>query len=251
MNYYDSVLSQIPGDFTSVIIGLASGTLKIEGLPDITLSDCILDEPVDTKEMEPSAGQVDQMDALKIWPVSFSPKPPLGSVLVSAESGIYWTILAVRYKSQVKTWECHCRNLSVINNAANPGLNTAYILKAQWGKGRANEAKALWFGYVSGKYPPVEADLIQCRIQPSAEDAMIRFSGEWVKETYRVILQSQIPIDFAGAEWRVVDENGNRYRIISHFQAQRIDLLPVLICTRITEGQEWFNAKEPQPLPMP
>src|SRR5208337_807292 len=103
MSYYDALLSEIPNDFQQVIIGLDSGVLKIENITDTTLTNCILDEPADTHEMEPADGQVIQQDTLKIWPSSQSVKPPLGSVLVDSD-GLYWTIIAVRYKSIVKTW---------------------------------------------------------------------------------------------------------------------------------------------------
>src|SRR5271157_3750715 len=132
MNYYDSLLANIPNDFQQVIIGLDSGVLKIEGIADTPLTNCILDEPADTHEMEPADGQVIQQDSLKIWPASQSVKPPLGSVVVTSSDGIYWTILAVRYKSLVQTWECHCRNLSIVTSSGpNAGLNTVTILKAQ------------------------------------------------------------------------------------------------------------------------
>lgn len=248
MDYYSALLAEIPNDLQEVVIGLHSGVLKIEGSTDSAVN-FILEEPVDTTEAEPAGGQVIKMDTLKIWPASQSVKPPLGSVIVT--HGIYWTILAVRYKHQVKTWECRCRNLSIVTNPINPDLNRAWILKASFTKGRANEAKANWKGYISDQLPPTDEDSIVARFQPSVEDAMIRFNGEWIKDTYRVFLQDQLAIDVTGADWRAVDMNGGRYRIMSVNQEQRIDVLPILICIRIIEGSEYFGQGSPAPLPLP
>ena len=189
-------LQTIGLDSHHFFLGLDPGVLKIEGMADTPITS-ILDEPTDYHEMEPSAGQVIQADSLKIWPVSQSVKPPLGSVLVT--DGIYWTIIAVRYKNQVRTWECRCRNLSIINEASGPnaGLNVVTILKAAYTKGYANEAKPDWRGYVSGETTPTDADKVTCRLQPSSTDAMIRFTAEWSKETMRAIFQDQLPIDLA------------------------------------------------------
>jgi len=252
MNYYDSLLANIPNDFQQVIIGLDSGVLKIENITDTTLTNCILDEPADTHEMEPADGQVIQQDTLKIWPSSQSVKPPLGSVLVDSD-GLYWTIIAVRYKSIVKTWECRCRNLSIVTDDSGPnsGLNIVTILKAQYTKGKANEAKATWLGYVSGLATPTEADQVTCRLQPSSTDAMIRFTAEWSKETIRAIFQNQLPIDLAAADYRIQDLEGNHYRLMQYYDAERIDRLPCAICVQITEGVEYFRGTQGPPLPLP
>ena len=135
----------------------------------------------------------------------------------------------------------------------NAGLNTVTILKADYGKGRANEAKAIWKGYVSGLTTPTDADNVTCRLQPSSTDAMIRFTAEWSKETKRAIFEKQLPIDLAAADFRLVDENGNRYRIMAYFDAERIDKLPCAIVVQIIEGAEYWNVgtKPPAPLPHP
>ena len=253
MDYYDALLTEIPNDFQDVLIGLDSGVLKIEGRSDTTLTNCILDEPTDYHEMEPSSGQVLQADTLKIWPAARSAKPPLGSVLVDPD-GTYWTILAVRYKNHVQTWECRCRNLSIVTATGddpNAGLNTVTILKAQYSKGRANEAKATWLGYVSGLETPTEADQVTCRLQPSSTDAMIRFTAEWSKETKRAIFQEQLPIDLAAADYRLLDSAGGRYRIMAYYDAERIDKLPTAIVVAITEGVEYFRGTQGPPAPLP
>lgn len=250
MNYYDSLLANIPGTFQTVLIGLESGTLYIAGSAPLALTNVIQENPVDFSEMTPSDGQVVQMDTLKTWPVSASPRPPLGSVLVS-RSGTQWTILKVRFVEIARRWEVHCRNLSIVTDPTNPNLNRAWIMKANFGKGKANEARAEWKGYISGDTVPQPEDSLVARFQPASDISELDFSGEWVKESFVVTLQSQIPINFAGADWRLVDENGSRYRILQHLDAQRIDVLPRLLCNRITEGVEYFGQGQPQPLPPP
>ena len=242
MGYFETL--SIANDLL-VVWGLDTATLKVEGQSDVALTKCVLDEPVDTKEMEAAAGQVPQQDVLKIWPTSFSPKPPLGSVIVDS-LGVYWTILSIRYKNMVECWEAHCRNLSILPST----MNIATILKAQFVRGQANEAKAKWLGINSGVLNGTVADQVPCRFQLVGEDAFIRFNSEWVRETYRCILQNSIPIEMAGGEYRLIDLQGNRYRITNYYQEQRIDVLSVAICVRIIEGVEYFSAT-PTPLPMP
>jgi hypothetical protein len=230
-----------------VMYGLDTFTLKVEGQPDVTLQDCVLNEPVDIRETEPTAGQVIQMDQLLVWPIYKSPtRPPLGSVLVDVD-GDYWTILAVRRKQHIETWEAHCRNLSVIPAVA----NYATVLRAEYGRGRANEARPEWKGLFSGQTPQTAADTIPARFQPAGEDAMLRFGSEWTRETYRVILSQKLPMTLAGGEFRLVDELGNRYRITRYYDEQRIDRLPVAICVRIIEGREFFRQGTQPPLPLP
>ena len=244
MGYFDRL------DFGSdllVMYGLDSGVLKVEGLTDVPLTNCILDEPIDTHEMEPSAGQVPQMDSLKIWPTSFSAKPPLGSVIVDGDD-TYWTILAVRFKSIVKCWEAHVRNLSIMPSV----YNVATVLKAHFGKGRANEAKPEWRGLISGHKTPTDADKITARFQPATEEAVLRFDAEWTKQSCRVIIDSPLPLDLANGEYRLVTATGERYRILKYMDAQRIDRFPVIFATKILEGAEYWGSGTPSdPLPPP
>jgi len=187
------------------------------------------------------------MDTLKIWPSNQSVKPPLGSVIVPASDGVYWTILSVRFKNQVNCYEAHCRNLSILPSEA----NTATILKARFSKGRANEAKATWLGIYSGVVGGNSQDRVTARFQLLDEASAIAFNSEWVKETYKITLESQSPIEFAGGEYRILDSQNNRYRILKHYDALRIDILPCLIAVRIIEGAEYWQSGPPSPLPMP
>jgi len=213
---------------------LESATLKVSGESDVALTDCVLTEPLDKHEMEPSDGQVPQRDTLFVWPVSESSEPPLGSIMVDGD-GTYWTLLNVRHKQHVECWEAHGRNLSIVSVPN----NVATILKAGYGKGDDNEALADWVGAVSGEAVPTEADQVAARFQPSLEAARLFLGADFSKETYRVIFDSTPPIELAGGEYRLVDSDGYRYRIMEYFQEQRIDLYPVAIAVRILEGAEY------------
>jgi len=215
---------------------LRTMTLKVEGQADVALTACVLDEPFLVKEMEPSKGQVPQTDLRLHWPASRSAKPPLGSVLVD-DAGTYWTILTVEYRDVVQTYAARCRNLSIVSAAD----NTATILKAVYGKGAANEAAADWLGVFSLQSPPTEEDKVPARFQPSAEMAELFLGAEWTRMTYRVIFNGPMPMETAGGEYRLVDKERNRYRVIKYLDEERIDRLPVAIAVRITEGAEHFH----------
>jgi len=230
-----------------VVQGLDSFTLKVQDEDDIDLADCVLTEPVDTREMEATDGQVPQMDQMMVWPIARSPvMPPLGSCLVDADD-VYWTILAIRRKQHVETWEARCRNLSIVPSIA----NEVTLLRAVYGKGRANEARAHWRGLVSGEWPTTEADVISAKLQPATELAQIRYGAEWARQTYRLILDKRLDIDLACGEFRVLDASGNHYRILELIDEARLDRYPVAIVVRIIEGREFFREGSPAPLTSP
>lgn len=219
-----------------VMHGLDTFTLKVAGQADVALPSCVLTEPTDTHEMEPTAGQVPQMDQLIIWPIYRSPtQPPLGSCLVDAD-GIYWTILAIRRKQHVDTWEAHCRNLSIMAGT----INQVTLLRAVYRKGRANEARPIWKGLFSGQHPPTSEDVIPGRFQPAMELAQIKYGAEFTRETYRVVLDRPLPLELAGGEYRMVNQAGERFRVLEYFQEQRIDKLPVCLVAKIVEGGEYW-----------
>ena len=245
MGYYEDL--DLSHDL-EVMQGLDSATLKVEGLPDVALDDCVLTEPIDTREMEPSDGQVPQMDQLFVWPIYRSPaKPPLGSVLVDADD-TYWTIIALRRKQHVETWEAHGRDITVLPST----INTATVLQAHFHKGDANEAKPHWKGLFSGQHPPTDADQITARFQPATEEAVLRFDAEWTKQSVRIILENPLPLDLANGEYRLVTSTGERYRVLRYFDASRIDRKPVLFAVKILEGREYWRSGTPAaPLPQP
>ena len=235
-------------DLELAVYGLDTMTLRVEGQADIVLDKCVGNEPLAIAEMEVSDGQVPQMDNMFVWPVYRSPsQPPLGSVLVSADD-TYYTILNIQRRHIVETWRAHARNLSILPSV----YNVATVLKAHFGKGRANEAKPEWRGLISGHKTPTDADKITARFQPATEEAVLRFDAEWTKQSCRVIIDSPLPLDLANGEYRLVTATGERYRVLKYHDAQRIDRLPIIFAMKILEGSEYWGTGMPSdPLPPP
>jgi hypothetical protein len=218
-----------------LVDNLDSATLKVEGAEDVSLDKCVVSEPYEYKELEPTGAQVLRSGILFVWPKHLNDQPPLGSVVVD-EAGAYWTIWRLTYKQHVETWEAFCLNLSIVKG----DRNAATILIASYGKGGANEAQATWRGLYSGKTTPTSDDTIPARFQPSEETALLEFGSEFTKEVYRVYFEVPAPINTAGGEYRLVDSDGYRYRVVRYFNEERIDKLPVAIAVRITEGAEYW-----------
>jgi len=211
-----------------------SATLRIAGV-DITLPQ-VLTEPYTIKELEPAGAQVTRNGTLFVWSKSRSSKPPLGSIIIDHE-GYYWTIWKLEDKQHVECWEAFGLDLNIITADA----NEATILKATYRKAEANEARAVWKGYVSDATTPTAADVVRARFQPSAETAQLEFGADTSLEVYRVYFDGTVPSDLAGGEYRLLDSQGNRYRVLKYYNENRIDRLPVAIATRITEGSEFWD----------
>lgn len=229
------------------VYDLETFTLRVEGQEDIALEECVLTGPITTHEMEPTDGQVLQMDQRATWPIYKSPTmPPPGSVLVDSD-GAYWTILSVRRSQHVECWKANCRNLDIIPAIA----NRVMVLKATYSKGRANEASPTWKGWKSQEHPATVADVLEARLQPAAEIAAIRYGAEWSRQTYRLVLKERLDIDLAGGNYLIVDPSGNHYRIKELFNECRLDRFPIAMVVRIVEGQGYFRAGSPGPSATP
>jgi len=222
-----------------------SVTLRIDST-DTTLPNTMT-EPYEIREMDArqqhesgetgTDAQVTKSGTLFIWSKSRSDEPPLGSVIIDS-AGTYWTIYRLTNKHHVETWEAFALNLGIVTAAA----NQATVLKATYTKGEANEALATWYGLWSGVEGGSGEDTVAARFQPSEETARLAFGADNSLETYRVFFESPVPVDLAGGEYRLVDSDGNRYRVMKYFNEERIDKLPVAIAVRITEGEEYHNA---------
>ena len=213
---------------------LESVILKIADQPDLIITDCAISEPVQIRELDPTNAQVLRQGTLFVWPKSVSSAPPIGSIIVDSD-GVFWTVWKMVKKQHVDTWESLCLNLSIVTAPA----NTATILKATYTKGHANEAKAHWTGLFSGQDPAIDIDTVPARFQPSEETAELEFGAEWSKEVYRVYFQEPVPMEAAGGEYRIVDSEGQRYRVVRYFDEGRIDRLPIAISVKVTEGSEY------------
>jgi len=225
----------LSGDWVYVD-NLSTATLKVEGQSDVTLPECVLDEPYTLRELEPTGAAVLRHGTVFVWPRQFSSAPPIGSTVVDNED-TYWTVWKLVRKQHIEYWEPFCLNLSIVT----ADENTATVLRAVYGKGAANEAVAQWRGLWSGLCEAQDEDTVAARFQPSEEQARLEFGGESSREVYRVYFKDPVPIDLAGGEYRLVDSDGNRFRVMKYFQENRIDRLPVAIAERITEGREYHG----------
>ena len=219
---------------------LETCVLKITGQSDIYLHQAVLSEPREWKELDPSNAQVLRQGTEFIWSKYLSPQPPIGSIIVDAQ-GTYWTVWKLVYKNIVETWEARCLNLSIVTAAA----NQATVLKATYTHAAAGEAQATWFGLFSNVLNGNAMDVIPARFQPDRETAQIQFGSEFSQEAYKIYLDKPFPAEAAGGEFRMVDQQGNRYRILEYWNEERIDRLPCCLGVRITEGSEYFQPGGP------
>jgi len=207
-------------------------TLRIAGV-DTQLSS-VLNEPVDWRELDPTGGQVIRSGVLFVWSKKRSVQPPIGSIIVDSEEN-YWTIWKMANKQHVECYEAKCLNLNIITAAA----NIATILKATYTHGDAGEANSTWVGLWSGEAGGTTEDQVVAHFQPMEEESRIAFGGEWPAESYKVYLQDPIPTELSGGEFRLVDSEGGRYRVLKYIQEGRIDKFPVCLAERITAGSEY------------
>lgn len=228
----------ISGDFEGVCNDFfETATYKVDGSPDVVLRDCVLTEPHTIRELEPTGAQVLRHGTLFVWSKSRSRQPVLGAHIVDPD-GTYWTIYQLVNKQHVETWECFGLNLSIITAS----LNQATVLKAVYTHGRAGEAKAHWKGLWSGVDGGTEDDVVPAHFQPAEETSRIEFGADWSEQAYRVYFKQPFPREAAGGEFRILDSEGHRFRVVRYFMENRIDKLPVALSVRITEGAEyWAN----------
>ncbi len=222
------------GDFAYLAAGNEPYTLRIAGQPDLLLPS-VLTEPVSYREELPADGMVQQGDLLAVWPIADSQQPPLGSRLIDP-AGAVWTILTVVRKDHVNTWECTARNLAVAYNLD----NFATVLKAQYTKSAAGAAIAAW--------TPI-GPAVPARFQPQSQDAQIFEDAEWTKTQFTVVLAADVldwrgfPLELAGSNYRLMDQQGRHYRVIRYRRAQRIDALPTATAVLVLEGAEGLLAQ--------
>jgi hypothetical protein len=229
----------ISGDW-AFVDHLESVTLKIDGSDDAYIGSCVISHPRTVRELEPTGAQVLREGTVFEWPMAKSTKPPIGSVVVD-EDDDYWTVWRMAKQQHIDMWEVFCLDLSIVGSTD----NQATLLRATYTKGDANESKAVWVGAYSGLATPTTADTVPARFQPSEETAQLMFGAENTKTTYRVYFDTTVPLEEAGGEYRLVDQDGFRYRVVRYINEGRIDKLPVAIAVRILEGAEYHNYGPP------
>lgn len=221
LNFEDDIL---------YVDGWGDYTLQVSGDDDFPLQ--CLEKLVTYKEIEASNGQLKRGDHIFMWQAKIHDLPPLGSVIQDS-AGVDWTILTISYTPHVETYEVGCRALSV-----EAGLdNYATVLQAKvYGKNDSGEAVPIWTTISSN---------VPARFQPYTEEAAIFEGSDYTKATYRITFGDEPtdnPGELAGNNYRVVDQDGNRYKVTQYINEQRIDRLPVAIAIRVHEGSEFHDA---------
>jgi hypothetical protein len=199
-------------------------TLQIDGQADQVIAEAI-SEPVTFSEAEPAGGQIQQGDVIWVWSTRYSTKPPLGSILVD-ENGDRWTVLSVTHEQHVETYAATTRNLDVVYRLD----NFVSIYRATYAKNNDGEAIPTWVAIVSS---------MAARVQSTRQAAETFEGTDWTDDEYRIIMQSSIGGQIAVGDIRIVDADGNRYRVNEYIQSEQIDKLPVAICSRVIEGAEY------------
>ncbi len=230
-------------DLTLVVDNLVSVEYRQSGGPTVSLNNCVLQTPTTWKELHPTGGNVLRHGTRFIWPKALSPAPTLGSIIVDSNN-YWWTVWKAIAKEWVQSWEPLCLNLNIVDAP----WNRALLLEAVYGKGQANEAKAQWRGLYSHQVPPAEEDTVRARFQPADETAKIQFGSEWTRADYKVYLEKPIKtLELAGGEYRIVSPDGARFRVNRYFQEQTFADLPVALCSKVTEGMEFWQSPHKGP----
>jgi len=206
-----------PGsDFEDIVDGLEPVTLKRRGSSDVSVSHA-LQRAVDTSEVEASDGRYLSGDVRWHFPVAeVSSRPTPGDDVVDGNS-VYWKVIDVQEAALSRRWRCVCRNLSVAF-----GLDDfVKIEQAAYSKGTGGAAEDNWKTLLTG---------LRARIQPGAFSALVDQGARRTERLYTIYIGEDLPRENLDEihSLRVVDKQGNNYRIISYSAMERIGELAQL-----------------------
>ncbi len=209
-------------DFGDIVDGLEAVTLSVSGIDDQAIVRAHRNQ-VTNQQVEASNGQTRQGDTIWQWAISETPtRPILGSTITDGDSEV-WTILQIAEQVLASKWSATCRDLAVEAN-----LDTLItIQQATYAKSDAGAAVPTW----ADVYTDVRA-----RVQPVDQLPELDHDRDETERRYRVILASDLAISTVGADWRVVDADGDIYAIEKYERAERIDTLPALDVLFISES---------------
>lgn len=208
-------------DFTNDVAKFAKDfletvTLSQQGEDDVTVEG-VLREPVSWKEAEPVGGGVQQGDIIFHLPIaSVKSQPSLGSRITDASEATY-TVLSVTAYPVIGEWACTSRNLVVTMGLT----NAIRVEKATYTKDPdSGEFLQTWQVVYSN---------IRAKVQSQTSEAEVRHEADWAHNVYRIIIDRSLEID-AGANYRILDKQGNIYLLDRYEQTNRIDVLPAFVC---------------------
>lgn len=206
-------------DFADVVDGLEAATLTYRGSGVTAALLHSHRNQIRERELEAAGGDAKLGDVIWQWPVSESSTwPELGSTLTDGDGDV-WTILTLDKQVMRSKWSALCRNLAV--EARLDTLIT--IQQATYTKGIGGALVATW----ADVYASVRA-----RVQLITQRPEVEHDADETEETYRIILESDLSIDTIGADYRVIDSDGEVYAVTSYERSERIDTLPALEAVR-------------------
>lgn len=203
----------IDTDFATYVDFLETATLTLRGSGAVHVLTAAHHNQVRAESHLVQNGLAKQGDAVWHFPVSQSAAViPLGSTLRDA-AGDLWTILGAHLQVAGSKWEVLTRNLNVENQ-----LDTvALVQRSTPTKSAAGELLDAWTTTAAHR-AAFHHDQDELEVDRHADDA---------RRTFTVVLETALA--FAPtAQYRIVDAEGNVYRILSYTQPDDISALPFL-----------------------
>lgn len=206
-------------DFAQIVDGLEAVTLAYRNGSSVTVTNAHRRE-VNWHEIEASGGDVRAGDTVWHWPQSESAsQPPIGSTITDSDGNVF-TILDIAPSHQVLgKWVARARDL--VHEAR---LDTLVTIQ------RATTYTKSADGVAVPTWATVYAS-VRARVQFADQTPEVQHDGDETHWGVRIILESAIEF-VPSAMYRVIDYYGNVYHVEGYEQANRVDVLPVLVCER-------------------
>ena len=210
----------ISGDFAKVVDGLEAVTLTYRdgSSTEVAVTHAHRRE-IGWREAERSGGDAKAGDTVWRWPASEAATlAPLGSTITDSDGTVH-TILEVGESHQV-LGQYRARTRDLAHEARLDTLVT--VQSATYAKDADGVAVPTW----ADAYTSVRA-----KVQPEQHAAEVEHGADEVERMVRIVLAADLAI-VPGADYRVVDSDGEVYTVVRYEQTERIDVLPVLVCER-------------------
>lgn len=210
----------VAGDFDAIVDTSEPATLKRRGsATTIALAKAWRYASI-TQEAQSGVSVVARDDVTWqfAWPEAVD-LPRIGDAIIDA-AGECWTILSVEVRGARSRLRCVARNLRIVH-ALDDRIE---IQQAVWEDGESGPEIVGWQTLRAA---------VPARIQP--EQVTIDHTGNapTSTSTYRVLLADDTPLDH---NHRLVGPDGAIYQIREYSQADRIDVLPIVVVALETSG---------------
>ena len=196
------------GDFVAVCDGLQAVTLADrEGDTDAVAH--ALRRAVSLREADASDGLYTASDVHWHLPQEeVAGAPVLGGTITDADDE-EWTILATSDDTLGDRWDCICRNLVITEQ-----LNTLVTIQVSTSvKGETGAHEQTWADQQRG---------VRGRLQREEGQVQSAVGTRQIDPTYKFFFRETIRLT---SRHRIVDSDGNRYRVVGYQDPERIDKL--------------------------